>query len=456
MDVVTTETILESISDGVFTVDLDWYISSFNRAAEQITGIKREEAIGLRCSEVFKSNMCEHQCPLAKTLSSGEPIINQTGFIVDLSGKRVPISISTALLKDSDGKIIGGAETFRDLSELEQLRKLRARSRFGEMASNSPAMQEVLAMLPVVAQSPSTVLVLGESGTGKEVLARTLHQSSRQKNGPFIAINCGALPDSLLESELFGYRKGAFTGADKDKAGRFALAQNGTLFLDEIGDISPAMQVKLLRVLQEQEYEPLGAVKSEKTNARIICATNRDLEKLVVEGSFRQDLYYRIHIIAISIPPLRDRREDIPLLADEFLQRFALLNNKSISAFAPEVFARFYAYRWPGNVRELENVVERAVVLCSSETIGERDLPTEIVQDSQGPEGRVQQVSAASGTGLDVRDARREAEKVCIIDALKHNRFNVTAAAAELGLHRATLYRKIKDLSIVVHDQMSQ
>ena len=452
MDVVTTETILESISDGVFTVDLDWQISSFNRAAELITGIKREEAIGLRCSEVFKSNMCEHQCPLAKTLSTGAPIIKQTGFIVDLNGKRVPVSISTAVLKDSEGRVIGGAETFRDLSELEQLRKLRARSRFGEMASNSPAMQEVLAMLPVVAQSPSTVLVLGESGTGKEVLARTLHRSSRQKNGPFIAINCGALPDSLLESELFGYRKGAFTGADKDKVGRFALAQNGTLFLDEIGDISPAMQVKLLRVLQEQEYEPLGAIKVEKTNARIICATNRDLEKLVVEGNFRQDLYYRIHIIAITIPPLRDRREDIPLLADEFLQRFALLNNKSISGFAPEVFARFYAYRWPGNVRELENVVERAVVLCSSETIDERDLPVEISEASHVPIVRDSRFTVEDAIGLDVKDARRAAERTCIQEALRRNRFNVTATAAELGWHRATLHRKLKDLSIPAHD----
>jgi len=452
MDVVTTETILESISDGVFTVDLDWQISSFNRAAELITGIKREEAIGLRCSEVFKSNMCEHQCPLAKTLSSGVPIINQTGFIVDRNGKRIPVSISTALLKDSEGKVIGGAETFRDLSELEQLRKLRARSRFGEMASNSPAMQEVLAMLPVVAQSPSTVLVLGESGTGKEVLARTLHQSSRQKNGPFIAINCGALPDSLLESELFGYRKGAFTGADKDKVGRFALAQHGTLFLDEIGDISPAMQVKLLRVLQEQEYEPLGAIKAQKTNARIICATNRDLEKLVVEGSFRQDLYYRIHIIAITIPPLRDRREDIPLLADEFLQRFALLNNKSITGFAPEVFARFYAYRWPGNVRELENVVERAVVLCSSETVGERDLPVELAGVIHLPILKDTRFADEMAVGLDVKDARREAERTCIQEALQRNRFNVTATAAELGWHRATLHRKLKDLSIAIHN----
>ena len=445
MDVVTTETILESISDGVFTVDLDWRISSFNRAAELITGIPRNQAIGLRCSEVFKSNMCEHQCPLRKTLKTGLPVINQTGYIVNLKGKRVPVSISTALLRDGQGNVIGGAETFRDLSEIEELRKLRARQRFGGIASNSPSMHKIIELLPVVGQSSSTVLVLGESGTGKEVLARTLHGCGRQKSGPFIAINCGALPDSLLESELFGYRKGAFTGAEKDKSGRFALAQDGTLFLDEIGDISAAMQVKLLRVLQEQEYEPLGAVRSEKTNARIICATNRDLEKMVKEGSFRRDLYYRIHIIAITIPPLRERREDIPLLADGFLQRFNLLNNKTIMGFDPEVFSRFYAYGWPGNIRELENVVERAVVLCASDRIGVADLPAEIVL---GQSREQYPVSSGVAPVAARRDARREAERQCILDALGRNGFHVAEAAAELGMHRATLYRRIKNLDI--------
>ena len=244
MDTVTTETILESINDGVFTIDTDWRITSFNRAAEHITGISRSDAIGLRCSEVFKSNMCESHCPLAETFATGKTVINQSGYIVNLSGKRVPVSVSTALLRDQNGKIIGGAETFRDLSELEQLRKLRARERFGEIVSNSESMRRIVQMVPAVAQSASTVLILGESGTGKEVLARTIHSCSGQKQGPFIAVNCGALPDTLLESELFGYRKGAFTGADKDKPGRFALARGGTLFLDEIGDISPAMQVK--------------------------------------------------------------------------------------------------------------------------------------------------------------------------------------------------------------------
>ncbi|MEA5032246.1 MAG: sigma 54-interacting transcriptional regulator [Sphaerochaeta sp.] len=451
MDIVTTETILESINDGVFTIDNDWLITSFNRAAEQITGISRTDAIGLRCSEVFKSNMCEGRCPLAETFSTGKTVINQSGYIVNLAGKRVPVSVSTALLKDSEGKVIGGAETFRDLSELEQLRKLRARERFGTIVSNSESMRKILSMVPAVAQSTSTVLVLGESGTGKEVLARAIHGCSTQKHGPFIAVNCGALPDTLLESELFGYRKGAFTGADRDKPGRFALARGGTLFLDEIGDISQAMQVKLLRVLQERQFEPLGGRETEKTDARIICATNRNLEELVAQGTFRQDLYYRIHIIAMTIPPLRERREDIPLLADQFLQRFSVLNNKNLDRFSAEAYGRFYAYGWPGNIRELENAVERAVVLCQGDEITLDDLPAEISRshtDALQAEGQSPKQADGTGVRTDVHSAKEEVERQCIVDALMRHDMRVSEAAVELGMHRATLYRKIQALSI--------
>lgn len=450
MDVVTTETILESISDGVFTIDTDWRITSFNRAAERITGISRSEALGLRCSEVFKSNMCEERCPLAQTFATGRTVVNQSGYIVDLKGKRVPVSVSTALLKDAGGNVVGGAETFRDLSELEQLRKLRARERFGTMASNSAAMRNLLNMVPAVAQSISTVLILGESGTGKEVLARTIHGCGSRKSGPFVAVNCGALPDTLLESELFGYRKGAFTGADRDKPGRFSLARGGTLFLDEIGDISPAMQVKLLRVLQEHQFEPLGARSTEKTDARIICATNRNLEELVAQGKFRQDLYYRIHVIALTIPPLRDRKEDIPLLAEEFLRRYSMLNNKTINRFDADVYAHFYAYRWPGNIRELENAVERAVVLCDTGSIGSSDLPEEITRGipaSSPPSG------ADSASHPDARTVRMGAERQCIVDALRRHGMRVADAAAELGLHRSSLYRKINAFGIPLDDR---
>ncbi len=437
---ITTDTILESISDGVFTIDTSFKITSFNRAAEAITGIFREDAIGLPCSEVFKSNLCENNCPLAETFKSGKAVINRNGYIVDLEGKRLPVSVSSALLRDREGHIIGGAETFRDLREIEQLKQLRARERYGEMETNSEAMRKVLSMVPVVAPSSATLLILGESGTGKEVLARTIHQSSNQKEGPFIAVNCGALPDTLLESELFGYRKGAFTGADQDKPGRFALATGGTLFLDEIGDISEAMQIKLLRVLQEKQYEPLGSRKSEKSDARIICATNRDLEALVKKGTFRQDLYYRINIIALTIPPLRERKEDIPLLANQFLGRYNILNNKGVKGFSPAVYAQFYAYEWPGNVRELENAIERSVVLSQSDEITINDLPQEIAQVAPSIETPTQ-------INL-IEEAKRATERDFIVRSLLRNNKRVAAAANELGIHRSSLYRKMEQLKI--------
>jgi PAS domain S-box-containing protein len=439
---ITNDTILESISDGVFTIDNDWRITSFNRAAEQITQINRTDAIGLRCYEVFKSNLCEGSCPLKETFEKKKPVINRLGYIVNLEGQRIPVSISTALLKDDDGNIIGGAETFRDLREIEQLRKLRARQRVGNIQSNSEAMQKVLAMVQPVAQSNSNVLILGESGTGKEVLARTIHQSSHQKNGPFVAVNCASLPDTLLESELFGYKKGAFTGAQSDKLGRFALAEGGTLFLDEIGDISQAMQVKLLRVLQEKQYEPLGSTSSVKTDARIIAATNRDLEKLVKQGKFREDLYYRIHIIAMTLPPLRKRREDIPLLADHFLERFSIINSKPIIGFSSEVYACFYTYDWPGNIRELENAVERAVVLSTKDQIVLGDLPNEISCSFDKTANENLQ------TLTDVEIAKKQIEMRCIKEVLEKHSFKISAAAKELGMHRSTLYRKMEQLGI--------
>ncbi|HOR98560.1 MAG TPA: sigma 54-interacting transcriptional regulator, partial [Kiritimatiellia bacterium] len=272
-----TRAILESISDGVFTVDAAWRVTSFNRAAETITGVPRKEAIGRRCADVFRSNMCGPECALQTTLKTGRPVIGRSGYIINAEGDRIPISISTAVLKDHAGRVIGGAEVFRDLSEVDALRReLEGRFQVGDLVSRSPVMQRLFEVLPAIAASPSTVLVQGETGTGKELVARTLHTLSPRAQAPFVAVNCGALPDTLLESELFGYKAGAFTGATRNKPGRFALAKGGTLFLDEIGEISPALQVRLLRVLQERVYEPLGATRSEKADVRVVVATNRD------------------------------------------------------------------------------------------------------------------------------------------------------------------------------------
>nr|WP_320113974.1 sigma 54-interacting transcriptional regulator [uncultured Desulfuromonas sp.] len=438
----STEAILESISDGVFTVDNDWRITSFNRAAEEITGTPRDQAIGQLCSEVFRSSMCENHCALRQTLADGKPIINRTGYMINATGRRIPISISTAVLRDSRGRIIGGAETFRDLSEVEALRKqLSGQRQLGDLVSHSPVMHDIFQLITAVAASSSTVLIQGETGTGKELVARAIHSISDRAAQPFIAVNCGALPDTLLESELFGHKKGAFTGAVADKPGRFAAAGRGTLFLDEIGEISPALQVRLLRVLQEHQFEPLGSTRSEPCHARILAATNRNLEHMVEEGEFRRDLFYRIQVVQIDLPPLRQRMEDLPLLVDHFIQRFNQLQHKNITSVTPAALSALMAHHWPGNVRELENVVERAFVLCKTSEIDLPCLPTAL-----------QQGAADSGAQA-MRASRRQHERQVILAALKRNHYNRAATARELNIHKATLYRKINALNIALPDQ---
>ncbi len=439
----STEAILESICDGVFTVDSEWRITSFNRAAEQITGTSREQAIGQRCSEVFRSSMCEANCALRQTLESGQPIINRSGYIITAAGQRVPISISTAVLRDKDGTIIGGAETFRDLSEVEALRKqLNERYQLGDLISHSPAMHDIFNLITAVASSSdTTVLIQGETGTGKELVAKAIHNLSSRALEPFIALNCGALPDNLLESELFGHKKGAFTGATTDKPGRFSLAGKGTLFLDEIGEISSALQVRLLRVLQEHSYEPLGATKSQKSHARIIAATNRNLSEMVKAGTFRQDLFYRIQVVQIDLPPLRERMEDITLLTEHFISHFNQLLNKQITSISPEAMACLVAHDWPGNVRELENVIERAFVICPDSVIARRHLPVAL-----------QSTIPLDEPLLDMQTHRDSHERQLIINALERNHYNRTAAARELNIHKTTLYRKINALAIPLPD----
>jgi PAS domain S-box-containing protein len=438
-----TEAILESISDGVFTVDPEWRVSSFNRAAEEITGVPREEAIGQRCAEVFRSSMCEADCALRQTLETGRPIIGKSGYIIDADGNRIPISLSTAVLRDADGHVIGGAETFRDLSEVETLRlELMGKARVGELVSRSPIMQKLFEVLPAIAASPSTVLILGETGTGKELAARTIHSLSPRREGPFIAVNCGALPDTLLESELFGYKAGAFTGAAKDKPGRFALARGGTLFLDEIGEVSQALQVRLLRVLQERVYEPLGSTRSETTDTRIIVATNRDLVEQMRKGAFREDLYYRVNVIRVELPPLRRRMEDLPLLVEQFVERFNRLQHKSVQGVAVEALSMLMAHSWPGNVRELENAIERAFILCQQGPIRIEHLPEEL-----RAHGASADADHPVGLAHDLLDAQS------IRTALERNGFNRLAAARDLGIHKTTLFRRIKKLGIALPEK---
>jgi len=433
-----TETILESISDGVFTIDRNWQITSFNRAAEVITGILRQEAIGKQCCEVFRSNMCETDCALRRTMKLGKPFVDTSTYIVNGEKRRIPLSVCTALLKDENGKVIGGVETFRDMSTVEELRKkLDIQYQQGDMISRSPLMHKIFAILPQVAQSDSSVLIQGETGTGKELLARALHEQSPRCKKPFIAINCGALPDTLLESELFGYKAGAFTNAKKDKPGHFALAQDGTILLDEIGDVSSAFQVRLLRVLQERIFLPLGGTQPVKADVRVIAASNKNLEDLVKKEVFRQDLYYRINVVRIDLPPLRKRKEDIPLLTEHFINRLNRLRGKKITGFNQEALSLLMSYSYPGNIRELENIIEHAFVLCLEGQIKPEDLPDFLIQAAPTPRA-----------GDTINSTLKSVEAQVIQDSLKRNKYNRLATACDLGMHKSTLFRKIKALGI--------
>lgn len=432
--------ILDSIADGVFTVDRDWRITSFNRAAEKITGVSRDEAIGQLCKDVLKADICEKSCCLRATMKTGKPIVGKQVYIIDAAGNKIPISISTALLRDKKGALLGAVETFRDISVEEDLRKAITSSySFEDIISKNQKMLRLFDILPDIAEGGSTVLIEGESGTGKELVARAIHHLSQRKKQPLVVVNCGALPDTLLESELFGYKAGAFTDAKKDKPGRFHLAQNGTLFLDEIGELKPAMQVKLLRALQEKTYEPLGATQSVEHNVRIIAATNKNLEEEVREGRFREDLYYRINVFKISLPPLRERREDIPLLSDHFITHFNALQKKSIEGVDAGAMAALMEYDWPGNVRELSNIIERAFILCKGVLIERKHLPEHISG-----------LSAASSAGA--ARSFRDLEAQFLLEALRENNGNRALTAKKLGIHKSTLYRKLKALGLGPED----
>ena len=430
--------VLDSISEGVFTVDLDWRITSFNRAAEEITGIQHKKAIGQHCGDVLQADVCESNCTLAATIQTGQPIMNKVVHIIDAQGKKRAVAISTALLKDTNGKVIGGVETFRDMSMIEQLRKqIQGRYSCEDIISQSHKMQNLFAILPNIAESNTTVLIEGQSGTGKELFARAIHNLSFRKDKPFVVVNCGALPDTLLESELFGYKAGAFTDAKKDKLGRFALAEGGTIFLDEIGDISAAVQVKLLRVLQDRTYEPVGGVSSVKADVRIITATNKKLDQLVQQGKFRDDLYYRVNVMKLELPPLRDRKEDVPLLVDHFINRFNSLHNKNICCVTNEVTAALCAYDYPGNVRELENIIEHCFVLCEGEIIEAKHLPAQV-------RPALKAESAEDNEPATIK----QMEIILITQALRQNEGNKTAAAKQLGIDKSTLFRKMKAFGI--------
>lgn len=438
--------VLDSISDGVFTVDRNWQITSFNRAAEIITGWHRDDAIGTYCSEVFCSSICGKSCAIAQSIYSGEPVANRSITIQSRKGVEIPVSISAAPLVDHEGNVLGGVETFRDLSVLDNLRKqLTMRYTFGEIISKSAVMQRIFQILPEIARSPSNVLILGDSGTGKELVARAVFDASTRSDKPFVIVNCGALPDTLLESELFGYKAGAFTDAKQDRDGRFAMAEGGTIFLDEIGDIPQSLQVKLLRVLQQKVYEPLGSNEPVKADVRIIAATNRDLAELVAQGAFREDLYYRLNVVKIHLPSLRERKEDIPLLIDHFINRFRSQQNKDISGIAAPAADILMRYDFPGNIRELENIIEYAFILCPGGFIQAEHLPEPFAPAGSllDPLGAKEVILTDSPLSLD------EIEKQAIVQALERNEWKRMVTCRELGISKDTLRRKIKGFGLV-------
>ena len=436
--------ILSSIADGVFTVDSERKITSFNRAAEKITGIPSSQAVGKHCQDVFHSDICEN-CLLQDTLETGIEAIDRPVNIINIQGEKIPISISTALLKNENGKILGAVETFRDLSTIEHLRKeLRQSYSLEDIISKSPKMHKLFGILPDIAESESTVLIQGPSGSGKELFGRAIHNLSPRKNSNYVVINCGTLPGQLFESELFGYEKGAFTDAKSDKKGKLSSAEAGTVFFDEIGELPLSTQVKLLRLLQEREYEPLGSTKTIKTNIRVVAATNKDLKKLVAQAKFRDDLYFRLAVVKFDLPPLRDKREDVPFLVDHFIRKFNAKTGKKIISVSPNVMSILMRYDFPGNIRELENIIEHGFVLCRGSIIKREHLPPELLQSEVDLDKSKKLESTPVTESID--------EQARIITTIRNCGGIVSKAAEELGMHRSTLWRKIKRYRIDVNE----
>ncbi|MBW2529686.1 MAG: sigma 54-interacting transcriptional regulator [Deltaproteobacteria bacterium] len=476
--------ILDSIADGVFTVDAEFRLTSLNAEAERITGVSREHAIGRHCYEVLRGSGCQQGCPLKRSIETGAPEHDVPMTMLDANMEPVPICVSTAVMRDADGRLVGGVEVIRDVSEIESLRdQLAGRAAVGGLVGSSPAMREVLRLIDDVATTDVSVLIEAESGTGKELVARAIHDQSKRADAPFVSVNCGALPDALLESELFGYVRGAFTDARHDKPGRFQQASGGTLFLDEVGDLSAAFQVKLLRALQEGEVTPLGATEAVEVDVRVIAATNRNLGELMQAGQFRQDLYYRLCVVPITIAPLRDRRDDIVPLIQHMMPRIALRTGSPARELTPAARTALYDYDYPGNVRELRNILERALVLSHGERIDLADLPPAVARNhgeqaaSSPPRAAVppppstpvdseptdpsrrplkpseRRLLAHSGD-TDLRASstaalsRERPEVQQLIQALDAHHWSRSETAQALGISRSTLWRRMKDYGL--------
>jgi PAS domain S-box-containing protein len=433
------DAIFNSNIEGTFTIDNDWNVTSFNRSAEKITGYKKHEAIGKKCWEIFNSSICRNGCHMEQTMVKNKPMIGNELQIQHKSGKLVPIRVNSNILINNRNESIGAVETFIDISEIRNLSEhLSEVYRYENIVGRNKEIKQIFNVLESVSQTDSSVLITGESGTGKELAARAIHLNSPRKTGPFIAVNCSAFVETLIESELFGHEMGAFTGAIKTKIGKFELANEGTLFLDEIGDLSLAVQTKLLRVLETKEFERVGGNKTIKINARIIAATNKILANEISAGRFREDLFYRINVINIHLPPLRERMDDFPLIVNHFIEVFNKKFNKDIQQFSSQAFDILMDYKWPGNIRELENVIEHCFVLCNGKIVNVECLPKRL---------RERNVHSIQ---LEVSPINkiRETEKQLIISLLEKHKGNKTKTAEEMNINPSTLWRKIKKFGI--------
>jgi PAS domain S-box-containing protein len=430
--------VLDSFPEGVFLVNTRWQIGYFNQTAEKITGYSQDEVLGKFCWDIFQSDLCHKNCPMRVSMSTGEIILDRELEILTKGGSKKLILSNTAQVKKANHKVIGGIETFHELVCPEADQERLEDCIFGDIVGVSSRMQEVIHSLPIIAASDSNVLIQGESGTGKELVARALHLHSPRKKGPFVAVNCSAIPETLLESELFGHERGSFTGAVATKLGRFELAQGGSLFLDEIGDLKPEIQVKLLRVVESKNFMRVGGTRKIPLDARIIAATNVDLNKAMREGRFRDDLYYRLFTVPIHLPPLRKKREDIPILVKHFLEKLnRKFINKRIKDVDPKVMKIFCRHPWPGNVRELEHVLEYCFVFAKGPIITQRYLPA---LESAWAQKVIEWTEDSPETVSPLQALERDA----ILQALRKAGGKKELAARLLRISRSKLWRKMK------------
>ncbi len=432
------DSVFEQLAEGVFTINDRWRITAFNRRAQEITGYRLEEVMGKHCWDIFSSDLCQSNCPLKISMETGVVCMDQDVRILAKDGRQQSILVNASAIKNKRGLVIGAVETFRpvDSARPPEMAHLNGHDPRMPIIGESPELMALLRLLPDVAASDATVLIEGESGTGKELIAKAIHFQSPRARGPFVPVNCSAFAQTLLESELFGHVKGAFTGAVNSKVGRFELAKGGTLFLDEIAEINPESQVKLLRVIEEKVFERVGGNRPIPMDTRIIAATNRNLIEEVQKGRFRSDLFFRLRTVPLDLPPLRERSSDIPLLVNYFVSRFNRKYKKNVRGVDPRVLREFMRYPWPGNVRELEHALEYAFVFVKGPVITFSNLHG-LLQDQP----RFKKVPEVQSRGLSFES---EDEKLSIQKALKKSHGHRDAAAQMLSISRTSLWRKMK------------